>query len=136
MNIYINKNVLSKLFALLCFVGSLAIFFDSFVISKQGLEKSRAAILDVYSKVSIGANKKYIENVFNLGSYGFLTLHKDSQEWIISTPVELGASNWIMIIIFCKDIVSNIRIRTMDDASARPNDAPIDKSNSNACEEN
>jgi hypothetical protein len=51
----------------------------------------------------------------------------DKRIWRVRTPLEFGATNWHLMILFDSDDVAGIGIRTADSPKLCPDDAPRDR---------
>ncbi|MCI0526790.1 MAG: hypothetical protein L0Y56_04960, partial [Nitrospira sp.] len=57
-----------------------------------------------------------------------LTLHRlDVDKWLVQTPIEFGAKNWVVWIGFSNSVVRSIKIRLNDSENLRPLEAPLDR---------
>jgi hypothetical protein len=50
-----------------------------------------------------------------------------AQSWVVYTPLEFGAKNWTLILLFDESEVVGIGIRTEDSEKMKPKDAPEDR---------
>lgn len=68
-----------------------------------------------------------MEQVFERQEFPRLRLFKlSSADWIVRTPWEFGAVNWVLWIEFSGDTVAALRVRIEDSKKVRPEGAPLD----------
>ena len=68
-----------------------------------------------------------IELAFQSSKYSYLQLWKEkSTEWVITTPLRFGASNWYLYIEFDHSKATALRLRLADSRDLHPDDAPPD----------
>jgi hypothetical protein len=53
--------------------------------------------------------------------------HLGSSVAIVQSPVAFGATNHVVYIVFDKDVVAAVLVRTLDTTTQRPSDAPQDR---------
>jgi hypothetical protein len=117
----------TTLFSLICVVVVIVSYV--FVLAPFKVNKNaRYEILTIYHTVLLGMSKDEVLQKYKTG--GFLDVKLDEHkinQWILSTPVEFGAQNWILYINFEKERVIRLEIRSHDNSSRKPKDAPDDK---------
>lgn len=87
---------------------------------------NREAIVRLQTRLRIGADHEAVLQEYWSNRTQELRLHADNPEaWLISMPVEFGASDWTLIVEFHGGRVSAVRVRSSD--GPRPREAPGDK---------
>jgi hypothetical protein len=109
---------------LVVIIGCWITFVQPIVVSR----KARQEAIMLMSELSLGQTHDEVRNHCKSDNYRHLKLNEYStNEWIVSTPLQLGGGNWIVRIDFTGSNVSALKIRTEDDPRARPLNAPADK---------
>ena len=87
---------------------------------------NRAVLLQVYEAVSVGASHSEVLSAYWQRRTDDLRLFADRPtDWIVTIPLEFGASDWKLLIEFQDGRVSAVRVRTSD--GPPPKDGPKDK---------
>jgi hypothetical protein len=69
-----------------------------------------------------------LRQLLNEPRFQGLTLRQESPtEWIVETPSEFGAKNWILYVELSDSRITTLRVRTLDSNNVRPEGAPPDK---------
>lgn len=87
---------------------------------------SRKNIINMYNEINLGDSREHIENLLQSIIPANFKIYKRGDSWVVKSPGELGASEWIVVINFDKDQVDSTRIRIAD-GNFHPKCAPIDK---------
>lgn len=96
--------------------------------ARQRHESYHAALVKIMTQLNIGDSRLNVELLVGALQDTHIRLVKEARdEWIIKTPLEYGASNWILVVNFVGDKISLLRVRTEDSIANRPYDAPPDK---------
>ena len=96
--------------------------------TRKSNESHRAALLQIRDAISIGASHADVLAASWQPRTDSLRLFADRPaDWIITMPLEFGASDWTLLIEFHDARVSAIRVRTSD--GPPPKDGPKDKQN-------
>ena len=104
-----------------------------FYIRGKSQKLAKEELLTLREKITLGDSKEKVKRTINEAQtsrleYLFLGDNK-SQRWVIKTPLEFGATNWVMLVEFSNSNVSAVRIRTEDSDKIKPTDALADKEN-------
>jgi hypothetical protein len=98
---------------------------DMFHSSKRNAP-NRAALLQVYETIGVGASHSEVLSAYWQHRTGDLRLFADKPaEWVVAMPLEFGASDWKLVVEFQDGRVSAVRVRTSD--GPPPKDGPKDK---------
>jgi hypothetical protein len=74
-------------------------------------------------------SKEELRRLLDEPRFRGLTLREDSpNEWNLETPMEFGATNWVLYLEMRGSRVSALRVRTADSRAIHPKGAPPDKS--------
>jgi len=57
---------------------------------------------------------------------GLILRHDSANEWLVETPIEFGATNWVLYIKMIDSNVRELRVRTADSQNVHPKGAPGD----------
>jgi len=75
------------------------------------------------------SNKEELRRLLTEPRFQDLVLREDSpNEWLVETPIEFGATNWVLYLDFNDSTIVEVRVRTADNENAHPREAPADKS--------
>ena len=113
------------------FLVALAVtIFLSAIIYTRGSRRDeyRAKIVAFMSEVSKHPNNEEVRRLLSESRFQGLTLSEASNEWVVETPVEFGAKNWVLYMEVTDSRVVALRVRTADSVKERPVGAPPDKS--------
>jgi hypothetical protein len=93
-------------------------------------EKYRNKIIALTSELSERqTSKEEVRQLLSEPRFRGLTLAEDSpNEWGIETPMEFGATNWVLYLEMSDSRVIGLRLRTSDSQAIHPKGAPPDKS--------
>lgn len=106
---------------------------DGIVNLWTGGRPAREELMELHSQLHIGQTKEEVRNVVRDGQWRLLTVREgvgkrnEPDLWLVSTPGELWAQNWILLLQFDGNCLSWVRTGTMDSAVSRPDGAPEDK---------
>jgi hypothetical protein len=90
--------------------------------------KYRAEIRGLYERLQPGMARAQVQTAVKSANYPNLEFTSDdTQTWLVSTPLEFGAQNWVLLIEFAGEHVSALRVRTPDSYRNHPPEAPPDK---------
>lgn len=116
-------------FPLLIFV--IALLLGTALLFLHRTAQARAArqeVIRAYNKISLGAPLAEVRAVFTRETFQYLELHEEQPDkWLVQTPLEWGAANWLLIIELKDERVHAVRIRTQNSAEEHPPRAPADK---------
>lgn len=116
----------------------LKLFFVALVvaISLSTIVYRRSARQDEYhtkvvalmSEISEHRNQEEVRRLLSESRFQGLTLRQDSsKDWEVETPIEFGATNWVLYMEISDSRVVALRVRTADSAKDHPVGAPPDK---------
>jgi len=84
-------------------------------------------IANMMQIIKLGYSKEKTEEILLKAKSPNFKLEKINQgEWILSTPLEFGATNWLLVIDFKNDKVASLKVRTSDSMNIKPDSAPND----------
>ena len=90
--------------------------------------KYRSEIRGLYERLQPGMARAQVQAAVKSGNDPNLRFNSDdAQTWLVSTPLEFGAQNWVLLIEFEGEHVSALRVRTADSSQNHPPEAPPDK---------
>jgi hypothetical protein len=73
------------------------------------------------------SNKEGLRHLMVEPRFQGLILHDNSpNEWVVETPIEFGATNWVLYVSFNNSTVSGLRVRSADSKNSHPKGAPAD----------
>lgn len=112
-----------------------ALIVTTFNVTPGGRTQAREDLVAVFDSIAVGASRQGVQAAFNQSDSRYLKLPRTSgeEEWLIPTPGEFTATNWIAWIEFCENRVGWMGIRTADGRSFHPEGAPPDKGEPGAC---
>jgi hypothetical protein len=91
----------------------------------HGRHRSEREVHDFVSRVQRGQATADVERTFRDGRYEKLTVRSRSdREWWITTPAQLGASDWIVRLHVEAGRVVSVRVGTADESDVTPARAP------------
>jgi len=106
----------------------LALVWDPFIGSFLHRERNRGEIVALYEAVQPGMAGSKVEEASRSGQYPHLTFQGgNGKSWFVSTPLEFGAKNWVLMVDVADGHVSAVRVRTEDGVHDHPAQAPTDK---------
>lgn len=105
----------------------ITIFSFATVFVKHGSNESdQQAIVKLHGEITPGDTREQVLRHYYALRTDNLRMSCDRPaEWIISMPLEFGASDWSLRLEFDQDRVSAVRMRTSD--GPKPNASPDDK---------
>lgn len=105
------------------------LFTEVFTTSSRN-ETNRQAILKLHNAIRTGDTREEVLRDYYTNRTDRLRLRCDkAEEWVITMPMEFGATDWQLQLEFGQDKVSSIRIRTTE--GMKPGDSPDDKNTPN-----
>jgi len=112
-----------------------ALYFLTFNATPQGQAQARTDIVQMFNALAIGDTRQTVESKFKRINSKYLGLPRtqDEKEWLITTPGEWGATNWLIWVEFCGDRVASVGTRLADGKEFHPSEAPPDKGKRAAC---
>jgi hypothetical protein len=94
-------------------------------------EQAQKELLAFLGGLQAGMSPSLVEELFKRGQYQKLSLSGSSKDeqpgFVVSTPLMWGAGNWIAYIDFERDVISTVKVRTVDSAEEHPDAAPPDR---------
>jgi len=93
------------------------------------LRKNKLALISIMNDIKIGDNAVQVKNIYEKYRTEQLKLRKISREnvWMITMPLEFGASDWVLWVKFDDNKVTSLKIRFSDSKDIKPENAPSDK---------
>lgn len=89
---------------------------------------ARNELVDLFGRLEGSTTKADVRRSFDTGKYQDLNMREVSGElWIVSTPTEFGATNWVLRLEFSDSQLKACRIRTLDSKEDHPKEAPPDR---------
>jgi hypothetical protein len=74
------------------------------------------------------SGRKELSSILNEPRFRGLILEDNSpNEWVVETPSEFGATNWVLYVEISDSKIVGLRVRTADSTNAHPRGAPADK---------
>jgi hypothetical protein len=90
--------------------------------------EARTELKAFLAAVKLGADSESVKNQFKATRANHLELREiQTNLWVIRTPLQLGARNWLLYISFRDSRVEGLRVRLQDSKDVRPQDAPSDR---------
>ena len=90
--------------------------------------KYRAEIRSLHERLQPGMLRGHVQAAVKSGIYPNLRFNSGGAQTLsVSTPLEFGAQNWVLLIEFKGEHVSAVRVRTEDSVDHHPPEAPPDK---------
>lgn len=83
-------------------------------------------IVSTMLMIKPGYSKAKTEEVISKISPDFNPEKINNHQWVVASPYEFGATNWILVIDFENDKVKSLKIRTSDSMNIKPDGAPGD----------
>jgi hypothetical protein len=113
-------------------LGLMALTFNLMPGSRA---EARQELRSALALVALGDSRRGVTSKINGAGFKRLTLtdRGDQPEWVITTPGEWGAANWLLWIQFCHDGATWMGIRLADGKQFQPPDAPPDKGRADSC---
>ncbi len=91
-------------------------------------DTTRDQLLVVWEDLAPGNTKGEVESVFENAKCEDLQMDKpDESLWVVSTPTNLAASNWVLWLGFDGEKLRSMRIRVLDDGNTLPRNVPEDR---------
>jgi len=125
-----NNKIIFYLTICICVVILVLIYlkYGEVDIGNKSSLQAKQRIVDLMEIINPGDARAKVElAISDKQSFSLDVIKTSDEEWIIKTPLEFGARNWILYLIFKDDVVTSLFIRTSDDKSVRPEGAPNDK---------
>lgn len=112
----------------LAFVTLLALAALAVIWSGSKSKEAREELEAAFARVQLGASSSEIRALIGESEFRHLKLREvDPSSFLVQTPLEWGARNWVLWIDVKDDKVTALRIRFHDDKNGRPDEAPPDK---------
>ena len=93
----------------------------------RSITHAQNQLLQFRSSLAIGLKQSEIQSRLSAGDYDQLELVQGSARyWLVTTPLQLGATNWILRLKFADGSLAAYGVRTADTPGVRPDDAPAD----------
>ncbi|MBW8035814.1 MAG: hypothetical protein FVQ79_09340 [Planctomycetes bacterium] len=114
---------------------TLIFFGGNYLINKGGWgifptplerQQTRDRICRFVEDLQLGLSKNQVEEIVNKHDLPDISVSHEKSEIRLRTPIEWGAQNWVVYLIFENDLLSEIKIRTEDSRSHKPKEAPPD----------
>lgn len=95
---------------------------------REQREAAHRDLLRFASLIKIGESRDDVRAALTNGEFAYLSLDRDDPSvWRVHTPLELGATNWRLLIVFDHDgRLAAIGFRTEDSERRHPTIAPAD----------
>jgi hypothetical protein len=95
--------------------------------SRYASHRAHEQLLAFRASLSLELSENDVEAKFKSGRYTALTLLREGEDvWTVDTPLEFGAGNWYLRLIFKDKSLRGVLVRTPDLPLRRPGDAPPD----------
>jgi len=94
--------------------------------SRLASHRAHQQLMQFRASLTLGLSQDEVEQLFKSAQSRELTLHQREDAWIVATPVEFGASNWNIHLVFTDKSLTGILVRSLDEPTRRPTDAPLD----------
>jgi hypothetical protein len=106
-------------------IGAVAAYFGwESLIQKE----ARRELMAFRAGVELGADADSVRKQFDATRARRLDLHEiRTNLWVVGTPLQFGAGNWVLYISFQDSMVHELKVRTEDSKDYRPRGAPPDK---------
>jgi hypothetical protein len=92
--------------------------------------RNRAELIRLHDQIDVGMSAAQASQVLERFRSSHLRLdhaRPEASPWYISTPLEIGATNWTLDVQFSDGRISATRVRTEDGEHRRPTGAPPDR---------
>jgi hypothetical protein len=117
-----NMKYIAMVLIIMAFVCSIYFYFQNRKI------KSQESIKKLMSEIKINDSKSKVKEFIDLESnLSQISLIDYDDIWTATTPLEIGASSWRLIINFNDSKVVSLKIRTEDSENIKPIGAPEDQ---------
>lgn len=114
----------------LAFVALLALAALAVIWSGNKSKEAREELKAAFARIQLGASSSEIQALIGESEFRHLKLRQvDLNSFLVQSPLEFGARNWVLWIEVTNDKVTALRIRFHDDKNVRPDQAPPDKAN-------
>jgi len=110
------------IFTVICYVT-----YSSVNLLPSSRQQARKDMISIFENVALDQQKNQAKRVVLDLMPSDFELIQNIDAWTVKSPIEIGAGNWIMFIIFSKGNVEKVLIRTMDYGESPPVNAPQDK---------
>lgn len=119
-NLVVAGVLIGALLVLLVYIGHLFNFTGGAKL------EARQKTTEIMNGLAVGDSKERIAGFLDSKLPFDFKLSKLSDQWIISTPLEIGATGWVLHLRFRDEGMTSAFIRVQD-GNYRPRDAPPDK---------
>ena len=107
--------------------GLLLLLIGTMSYSRYASHRAHQQLLQFQTSLTLGFAQDHVADLFESAQYSELTLLQQREDiWIVTTPMEFGASNWCLYLAFANKSLTGISVRSVDDPTPRPPDAPPD----------
>lgn len=93
--------------------------------------KSRAELVQFEKQLQLGETKDEVRQRYSAARLSRLKLREsvggNHNEWVVETPLQFGAGNWLLWLEFKEGRLSAVRVREEDNTLVKPRDAPPDR---------
>ena len=118
-----GKKLIWLSIALVC-IGILVINW----ISIERTYRAQEELVNFFGEIKMGHTRKELETLFRESNYKYLRMHHPMEnESLVRTPLQWGATNWLLWIEFVDRRVAAAMIRYQDNKHQHPDKAPPDK---------
>jgi hypothetical protein len=125
-----KKKILSYTVNFILFIGILFVSYNLFFTPAKKKQESRRQILWIYNNLELGKTKTDVKNFCKVKTENNSLLklyNNNSDKWIVHSPSEFGATNWVLWLEFSSDLLVSVKIRLADSERFKPQDSPPDK---------
>lgn len=130
-NSMIVNNNLKRGFVVTVLLVWVALLWYAFQATGRSHPEARRELLQFTQKVRLGDTKGRVQKLFSEGHYDYLQMQpwgaSPSDTFLVSTPYERGAKNWLLYIQFKGSRVAAVRFRVYDNVKLRPIESPLDR---------
>lgn len=97
-------------------------------ISIERTNRAQEELVNFFGEIKMGHTRKELENLFRERRFKYLRMHHPMEnESLVRTPLQWGATNWLLWIEFVDRRVAAAMIRYQDNKHRHPDEAPPDK---------
>jgi hypothetical protein len=90
--------------------------------------EARGELRELFSRLESATTKADVERIYRERKYQTLKLRESREDlWVVETPLEFAAKNWVLYLEFSNSRLIASRIRTADSQDEQPADAPPDR---------
>lgn len=105
-------------------VGFLLLICGAISHARSASDRARQQLMQFRASLTLGLSLHEVEKLLKSTQHRELTLHHRDDVWIVATPMEFGASNWDLHLVFTDKSLTGILVRSLDEPTKRPADAP------------